>query len=62
MEEPLCNLKDIVIERRLAWENAKDHRFPTSIFVCNRRIQKLDEALQLIADIEIIDEYTKKDR
>lgn len=62
MEETLYRLKDNVIERRQAWEDAKDPKFYTSIFVCNRRIQKLDEALQLIADIELIDEYTKRSR
>lgn len=59
MEETLFRLKDIVNERKQAWEDAKEPKFHTSIFVCNRRIQKLDEALQLIADIELIDEYTK---
>lgn len=58
MEETLYNLKDTVIERRQAWENAKDHRFPTSIFVCNRRIQKLNEAMKMIEELELVDEYT----
>lgn len=58
MEETLYNLKDTVIERQQAWENAKDHRFPTSIFVCNRRIQKLNEAMKIIEELESIDEYT----
>lgn len=59
MDETLNNLKEIVVNRRNKWEVAKDNRFPTSIFVCNRRIQKLNEALELINDIEVIDEYTK---
>lgn len=58
MEETLYNLKDTVIERRQAWENAKDHRFPTSIFVCNRRIQKLNEAMKMIEELELVNEYT----
>lgn len=60
MEEALYQLKDSVLERREEWEAAKNPKHATSIFVCNRRIQKLDEALQLIAEVELIDEYTKK--
>lgn len=59
MEERLYNLKDTVIERRQAWENAKDHRFPTSIFVCNRRIQKLNEAMKMIEELELVNDFTK---
>lgn len=59
MEETLYNLKDTVIERRQAWENAKDHRFPTSIFVCNRRIQKLNEAMKMIEELELVNDFTK---
>lgn len=60
MEETIYQLKDSVLERRAEWEDAKNSEHPTSIFVCNRRIQKLNEALQLLAEIELIDEYTKQ--
>lgn len=60
MEEALYQLKDSILARSQEWEEAKDPRHYTSIFVCNRRIQKLDEALQLIAELELIDEYTKR--
>ena len=60
MEETIYQLKDRVLERRAEWEDAKNPEHPTSIFVCNRRIQKLNEALQLLAEIELIDEYTKR--
>lgn len=59
MEEELLNLKDRVLERKKEWEEAKDPAHVTSIFVCNRRIQKLNEAMQMIAELELIDEYTK---
>lgn len=61
MQEELNNLRVKAFERKRDWENAKDPRHHTSIFVCNRRIQKLDEALALIDEIEYIDGYTKRD-
>lgn len=61
MQEELNNLRVKAFERKRDWENAKDPRHHTSIFVCNRRIQKLDEALGLIDEIEYIDGYTKRD-
>lgn len=60
MEESLYRLKDSVLERRKEWEDAKDLNHATSVFVCNRRIQKLNEALQLIAEVELIADYTKR--
>lgn len=60
MEESLYRLKDSVLERRKEWEDAKDPKHATSVFVCNRRIQKLNEALQLIAEVELIADYTKR--
>lgn len=60
MEDALYQLKDAVRARRQEWEAAKNPQHSTSIFVCNRRIQKLNQALELIAKIELIDEYTKR--
>ena len=60
MEETIFQLKDQLNDRKQAWEEAKDFNHATSIFVCNRRIQKLNEALQLVAELELIDEQTKK--
>lgn len=60
MEETLYQLKDLVLARRQEWEDAKNPKHATSVFVCNRRIQKLNEALQLIAEVELIDEYTRR--
>ena len=59
MEKELLALKDIVLARREEWENAKDPVHVTSIFVCNRRIQKLNEALEMIVELESIAEYSK---
>ena len=59
MEEELLALKDIVLARREKWEDAKDPVHVTSIFVCNRRIQKLNEALEMIDELESIAEYSK---
>ena len=59
MEKDLLILKEKVLERKKAWENAKDPAHVTSIFVCNRRIQKLDEALKMLADLEWIDDYSR---
>lgn len=59
MEEMIKELKSRAVGRIQEWEAAKNPQHATSIFVCNRRIQKLDEALALIAQIESIDEYTK---
>lgn len=61
MEETLNQLKDIVANRMQQWEDTKDSNHPTSIFVCNRRIQKLDEALELIAELELVDVYTTRE-
>lgn len=52
-------LKERVLERKKRWEDAKEPQHVVSIFVCNRRIQKLNEAIDLIAKLEEIDEYTK---
>lgn len=59
MEKDLQVLKDKVQARKKAWEEAKDPAHAVSIFVCNRRIQKLNEALEMIAELEEIDEYSK---
>ena len=61
MQEELNNLRIKALERKENWEDAKDKRHYTSIFVCNRRIQKLDEAVALIDKIDYIDGYTKRD-
>lgn len=60
MEEALYQLKDNLLKRRQEWEDAKNLKHATSVFVCNRRIQKLNKALQIIAEVELIDEYTKR--
>lgn len=60
MENALSQLKDAIHARRQEWEDAKNPQHSTSVFVCNRRIQKLNQALELIAVIECIDEYTKQ--
>lgn len=52
-------LKERVLERKKRWEDAKEPQHVVSIFVCNCRIQKLNEAIDLIAKLEEIDEYTK---
>lgn len=59
MEKDLQVLKDKVLARKKAWEEAKDPVHAVSIFVCNRRIQKLNEAMEMIAELEEIDEYSK---
>ncbi|MGO4942887.1 hypothetical protein ACTQ5R_09720 [Ruoffia tabacinasalis] len=59
MEKDLLILKDKVIARKKAWEDAKDPAHATSIFVCNRRIQKLNDALKLLAELELIDGYSR---
>ena len=60
MEEVLNQLKVQVLARRQEWEEAKNPQHATSVFVCNRRIQKLNEALQLIAEVELIADYSKR--
>lgn len=60
MEDALYELKEAIYARRQEWEAAKNPQHSTSVFVCNRRIQKLNQALELIAKIEYIDEYTKQ--
>lgn len=62
MEESLKHLKIDVLKRKEDWESVKNQSQPTSVFVCNRRIQKLDEALQLISEIEQIDKYTERSK
>lgn len=57
-EKILNQLKVIVVNRKQKWEDAKDSNHPTSIFVCNRRIKKLDEALEFISELERVDAYT----
>lgn len=59
MEKDIQVLKDKVQTRKKAWEEAKDPAHAVSIFVCNRRIKKLDEALEMIAELEVINEYSK---
>lgn len=59
MEKEILILRDKILARKKAWEDAKDPAHVTSIFVCNRRIQKLNEALKLIAEIEWIDDYSR---
>lgn len=59
MEEILDQLKNQLTDRKQEWEDAKDLKHATSVFVSNRRIQKLNEALQLVAEVELIDEYTR---
>ncbi|MFV8240303.1 hypothetical protein ACNNM0_05950 [Aerococcus viridans] len=59
MEKELLILKDKVLSRKQAWEDAKDPAHVTSIFVCNRRIQKLNEALKILAELESIDGYSR---
>lgn len=59
MDKDLLILKDKILARKKEWEDAKDPVHVTSIFVCNRRIQKLDEALKLLADLEWIDDYSR---
>ena len=60
MEEILDQLKNQLTDRKQEWEDAKDLKHATSVFVSNRRIQKLNEALQLVAEVELIDEYTRR--
>lgn len=60
MEETIYQLKEELNVRKEKWEAAKDLKHATSVFVSNRRIQRLNEALQFIAEIELIDEYTKR--
>lgn len=59
MEKELLHLKGKVLERRQAWENAKEPEHVVSIFVCNRRIQKLTEAIELIETLKDIEEYSR---
>ena len=59
MEQELMELKERVIERKKRWEDAKEPQHVVSIFVCNRRIKKLMDAMELIAELEEIEEYTK---
>ena len=59
MDKDLYILKEKILARKKEWEDAKDSAHVTSIFVCNRRIQKLDEALKLLADLEWIDNYSR---
>lgn len=59
MDKDLLILKDKILARKKEWEDAKDPVHVTSIFVCNRRIQKLDEALKLLTDLEWIDDYSR---
>ena len=59
MEQELLQLKERVLERKQRWEDAKEPQHMVSIFVCNRRIKKLMDAMGLIDELEEIDEYTK---
>ena len=59
MDKDLLILKDKILARKKEWEDVKDPAHVTSIFVCNRRIQKLDEALKLLTDLEWIDDYSR---
>lgn len=59
MEKEILILRDKILARKKAWEDAKDPAHVTSIFVCNRRIQKLDEALELLAEIEETNNYSR---
>ena len=59
MDKDLLILKDKILARKKEWEDVKDPAHVTSIFVCNRRIQKLDEALKMLADLEWIDDYSR---
>ncbi|MGO4942882.1 hypothetical protein ACTQ5R_09690 [Ruoffia tabacinasalis] len=59
MEKELLILKEEIFERKQKWEDAKEPAHITSIFVCNRRIQKLNEALKLLAELEWVDDYTR---
>ena len=59
MEKTLDELKDIIYARRDKWETAKDNKFPTSIFVCNRRIHRLNEALKMIEELELTEKFTR---
>lgn len=52
MEKDLQVLKDKVQTRKKAWEESKDPAHAVSVFICNRRIQKLNEALEMIAELE----------
>lgn len=59
MDKDLLILKDKILARKKVWEDAKDPAHMTSIFVCNRRIQKLNEALKLLAELGWIDDYSR---
>lgn len=59
MEQELTQLKERVLERKKKWEDAKEPQHVTSVFVCNRRIKKLNDAMELIAELEEIAEYTQ---
>lgn len=59
MEQELLQLKERILERKQRWEDAKEPQHMVSIFVCNRRIKKLMDAMELIDELEEIDEYTK---
>ena len=59
MDKDLLILKDKILARKKEWEDAKDPVHVTSIFVCERRIQKLNEALEMIDELESIAEYSK---
>ena len=59
MDKDLLILKDKILARKKVWEDAKEPAHITSIFVCNRRIQKLNEALKLLAELEWVDDYTR---
>lgn len=59
MDKDLLILKEKILARKKEWEDVKDPAHVTSIFVCNRRIQKLDEALKMLADLEWIDDYSR---
>ena len=60
METLLNELREEVLTRTQDWEDAKEPQHITSIFVCNRRIQSLNKALELIDELEEIDAYTKR--
>lgn len=59
MDKTLDELKNIIYVRRDKWEAAKDNKFPTSIFVCNRRIHRLNEALKMIEELELTEKFTR---
>ena len=59
MGKEMLMLRDKILARKKEWEDVKDPAHVTSVFVCNRRIQKLDEALELLAEIEETNNYSR---